>query len=91
MKLYVCKVVNHGSLEVVAETSNEQTALVNFHNECKVLWNAPEVLTAMVKILDENMDNYQGKMEYITHEPAPAPEPEPEPEYESEPDPEIEP
>lgn len=78
MKLYVCKVVNHGSLVVAAETDNEQTALVNFHGECKNLWNAPEVLTGMVKILDENMDNYEGKMEYITHDPAPAPEPEPE-------------
>ena len=83
MKLYVCKVVNHGSLEVVAETSNEQTALVNFHGECRNLWNTPKVLTGMVKILDENMDNWQGKLEYITHEPAPTPEPEPEPESES--------
>lgn len=81
MKLYVCKVVNGGTLTVVSETTDEQNALVNFHDTCKVLWNAPDVLTGMVKILDENMDNWQKKMEYITHAPQvvePTPEPEPE-------------
>jgi len=77
MKLYVCKIVNGGTLTVVSETTNEQNALVNFHGTCQTLWNAPDVLTGMVKILDENMDNWQKKMEYITHTPQvvePAPE-----------------
>lgn len=83
MKLYVCEIVNHGTLTVKAETDNEQTALVNFHNRCAALWNAADVITGMVKILDENMDNWQGKMEYITH-PEPELEPTPEPETEEE-------
>lgn len=86
LKLYVCKIVNDGSLVVTAETSSkqtekeaEQTAIMDYHNQCRTLWGAPDVLTAMVKILDVNMGLYNGYAEYITH-PAPEPESEPEPE-----------
>lgn len=80
-KLYVCKIVNEGSLTVTAETESEQTAIMDYHSQCRTLWAAPDVLTAMVKILDDNMGLYNGYAEYVTH---PAPEPEPEPEAEPE-------
>lgn len=65
---------NNGNFSVKTEHGeNKQAALVAFHDRCKVLWNAPDVITAMVKLVDENLDTVDGKMEYITHTPqAPA-------------------
>ena len=77
MKLYVGKIVNHGTLEIVSETTDEQNAKVNFHGTSQNLWNAPDVYTGTVAILDEQFDVYQDYKEFITH---PEPEPEPEPE-----------
>ena len=62
------------------------TALENaktmFHGLCQTLWNAPDVLTAHVAIIDEQLDVVEGYKEFIHHEPQPQPEPEPEPEPE---------
>ena len=64
---------------------NKQAALVAFHQLSATYWNAPDVTTAMIKVVDENLDTVDGKMEYITHEPvAPAPVVEEEPVEESE-------
>lgn len=72
MKYAIIDVVN-GTFKVRTEHGeNKQAALVAFHDRCKVLWNAPDVITAMVKLVDENLDTVDGKMEYITHTPAPA-------------------
>lgn len=67
MKLYVVKVVN-GAIAVVSEwTDNEQGARVSFHDTCKTLWNAPDVVKATVRILDEQLDCFQSYTETITH------------------------
>lgn len=81
MKLSIIQCVN-GSYSVVAEgLTTEQAALVEFHNRCRILWNAEDVITGEVAIFDEQLDVFQGKKEYITHQPVyVAPEPEPEPE-----------
>lgn len=80
MKYSLVQCVN-GNFSIVSEHGdNKQAALVAFHNRCMILWNAPDVVTGMVKILDEQLDTVDGKMEYITHsasEPTPTPEPEP--------------
>ena len=77
MKYAITNVVN-GNFSIVSEHGEDkQAAIVAFHNRCAVLWNAPEVITATVKLVDENLDAVDGKKEFITH---PAPEPEPEPE-----------
>ena len=92
MKYSIVQCVN-GSFTVVSEHGdNKQAAIVAFHNRCMILWNAPDVITGMVKIVDEQLDTVDGKMEYITH-PAPEPEPtpEPEPEVETETESETEP
>ena len=70
MKYYVVKVSN-GSLQVqdITEHSDPEKALVAFHGECRSLWNAHDVVKATVKILDEQLDCWNGKMEVITHTP----------------------
>ena len=78
MKLSIIKVIN-GNYSVHAEGITALSAAkVTYHGLCQTLWNAPDVLTAMVAIMDENLDCVEGNKEYITHEPAPAPAPEPE-------------
>ena len=56
------------------------SAKTMFHGLCQTLWNAPDVLSAYVMIVDEQLDAVEGYKEYIHHEAQPAPEPEPEPE-----------
>lgn len=67
MKLYVVKVVNEAIAVVSEWTDNEQGARVSFHDTCKTLWNAPDVIKATVRILDEQLDCFQGYTETITH------------------------
>jgi hypothetical protein len=68
MKLYVVKVVN-GNIEVVSEwMDNEKGACVSFHDTCKSLWNASDVVTARVKILTETLDLFEKYDEIISHE-----------------------
>lgn len=67
MKLYVVKVAN-GNIAVVSEwTDNEQGACVSFHDTCKTLWNASDVITARVKILTESLDLFEQYDEIISH------------------------
>lgn len=79
MKYAIVKVIN-GSYSVHAEGfTGLASALVNFHGLCQTLWNAPDVATAEVMIVDENLDCVEGYKEFIHHDVAPAPEPETEP------------
>lgn len=83
MKYSVIKVIN-GNYAIQAEGITElPSAKVNFHGLCQMLWNAPDVLSASVAIMDENLDVVEDYKEFISHEPTPAPEPEPEPEPEA--------
>ena len=82
---YAVITVTNGNFAVKSEHGeNKQAALVAFHQLSAAYWNAPDVTTAMIKVVDENLDTVDGKMEYITHEPA-APVVEEEPVEESEP------
>ena len=76
--------VTNGNFAVKSEHGeNKQAALVAFHQLSATYWNAPDVTTAMIKVVDENLDTVDGKMEYITHDAvAPAPVVEEEPEEE---------
>ena len=61
--------VSNGSFSVVSEHgTNKQAAFVAFHDRAKILWNAPDVVTATVAVVDENLDVVEGKKEYIVHE-----------------------
>lgn len=72
MKYAIVKVIN-GIYSIHAEGFTDiASAKVNFHGLCQTLWNAPDVLTAEVAIVDENLDAVEGYKEYIHHD-APAP------------------
>jgi len=67
MKYSLVTVIN-GNFSVATEYGdNKHAAFIGFHNTAASLWNAQDVVTAMVKVLDENLDCVDGKMEYITH------------------------
>ncbi len=60
---------SNGSFSVVSEHGdNKQAAFVAFHDRCKILWNAADVKTACVSVMDENIDVVEGKVEYIKHD-----------------------
>lgn len=61
--------VSNGALQIdsITEHSTPEAALVEFHGRCRALWNEPTVIKATVKILDEQLDCYQGYSEIITH------------------------
>ena len=81
----ILKCIN-GNYSVHAEGITEvANAKVAFHGLCQTLWNAPDVITAEVAIVDENLDAVEGYKEYIHHDPT-TPEPAPEPEEETEPE-----
>lgn len=68
MKYGIIKVIN-GAYFVHAEgITNLGNAKVQFHGLCQTLWNAPDVQTAYVMIVDEQLDVVEGYKEYIHHE-----------------------
>ena len=68
MKLSLIQCVN-GSFSVVSEgIQTEQAARVAFHDRCKILWNAPDVITGEVAVFDEQLDVFHGCKELIRHE-----------------------
>ena len=78
MKLALINCVN-GNFSIVAEgITSEQAARVQFHERCKILWSASDVITGEVAVLDEQLDVYQGLKELVRHEPQPEPQPQPE-------------
>ena len=76
MKLAVIKVVN-GTFSIVSEWSDEQKAVVAFHDACKNHWNAQDVANATIAIMDEYMNCYSSATtmykEFITHPAEPQP------------------
>ena len=67
MKYAILKVINSNysiHSEGITDLANAKT---QFHGLCQTLWNAPDVITACVKIIDENLDCVEGYKEYITH------------------------
>ena len=68
MKYAIVKTIN-GNYYIEAEGFTDvNAAKVSFHGLCQALWNAPDVLTACVAIVDQNLDVVQGYREYIFHE-----------------------
>lgn len=67
MKYAIIKCIN-GNYSVHAEGITEvSSAKTQFHGLCQMLWNAPDVITATVKIVDENLDNVEEYRDFITH------------------------
>lgn len=69
MKYAIIKVSN-GNYVIQAEGITDlNSAKVTFHGLCQTLWNAPDVITAEVAIVDEQLDVVEGYKEFIHHEP----------------------
>ena len=59
----------NGSYSIYAEGMNNlQSAKYSFHDRCRILWNAPDVATAEVAIVDEQLDIVEGYKEFIHHD-----------------------
>ena len=68
MKFAIIKVIN-GNYFVHAEGITElSSAKTQFHGLCQTLWNASDVLSAHVMIVDEQLDCVENYKEYIHHE-----------------------
>lgn len=59
----------NGSFIVRAEGIHSlESAKAQYHGRCQVLWNAPDVLSAYVMIVDTQLDVVEGCKEYIHHD-----------------------
>lgn len=72
MKYAIIKCSN-GGFAIESEWSDIIKAKVQFHGVCRTLWNSPDVLTAKVMIVDEQLNCVEGYREYIFHETEPEP------------------
>lgn len=67
MKYAIIKVIN-GNYFIHAEGITDlASAKTQFHGLCETLWNAQDVITATVAIVDENLYTVVGYKEQITH------------------------
>ena len=68
MKFAIIKVIN-GNYFVHAEGITDlSSAKTQFHGLCQTLWNASDVLSAHVMIVDEQLDCVEGYKEFIHHD-----------------------
>ena len=68
MKYAIIKVIN-GNYFVHAEgIATIESAKTTFHGVCQTLWNTPDVITAEVMIVNEQLDCVEGYKENIHHE-----------------------
>ena len=65
---YAIFLCNNSTFSVESEWGSLDSAKVSFHGKCQVLWNAPDVITAHVAIMDEQLDVVEGYKEYIHHD-----------------------
>lgn len=73
MKYAIIKITN-GNYFIHAEgITSIASAKTQFHGLCQVLWNAPDVITGVVMIIDENGDVVENYKEFIYHEPVVTP------------------
>lgn len=74
LNLAIIQCVN-GTYTVAAEgIETEQQGIVNFHSKCAALWNAADVKTATVMLVDSNLNVYGGYKEIIVCEETPSEE-----------------
>ena len=59
----------NGSFFVRAEgITSIESAKTQYHGRCQALWNASDVVSAYVMIVDTQLDVVEGYKEYIHHE-----------------------
>ena len=67
MKYSITKCVNSNYSIHAEGITSLASAKVQFHGLCQTLWNASDVATATVAIMDENLDVVEGYKEFISH------------------------
>lgn len=68
MKYSVIQVIN-GNYSIYAEGMTDiNQAKVSFHGRCQDLWNATDVITGCVVIVDEYLQCVESYREVITHQ-----------------------
>ena len=72
MKYAIIKSVN-SNFEIHSETTDLNSAKTQFHGLAQTLWNAPDVLTAKIEIVDEQLNVVEDYREFIHHEQEPEP------------------
>ena len=66
-KYYVLQSSN-GNVTIVSEWNDLNSAIVAYHDRCKVLWNALDVIEGYVEIVySAGLDVVSGYKETITH------------------------
>lgn len=70
---YAVIACTNGTFSVKTEWSDLEKAKVNYHGTCQTYWNAPDVITGEIAIVDEQLDVVEGYKEYIHHDPVPTP------------------
>lgn len=69
----------NGNFSVHSEHETKDAGIIAFHQRSATLWNAPDVITARLNLVDENMFVVDGRYtEWLDRTPEPEPEPEPE-------------
>lgn len=66
MKYAVIQQVN-GAFSVKYEGENLNQLKTSYHQWCAALWNDTEAVSAVVKIVDSNLDVVEGYIEVIEH------------------------
>lgn len=51
----------NGNFSVISEHSNENSGIVAFHQASAALWNASDVVTARLNLVDENLYVVEGR------------------------------
>lgn len=64
---YAVIAVTDGNYNIHTEHQDVNAAKVEYHGYCKALWNDPNTTSAMVAIVDENLDVVERYKEYISH------------------------
>ena len=66
-KYALVKCIN-GNFAIHAESDDLNSMKVGFHGLAQTLWNAPDVLTAKIEIVDEQLNCVEDYREFIHHE-----------------------
>lgn len=66
-KYYVIQSSN-GSVSIISEWSDLTSAIVAYHDRCKILWNAKDVIEGIVQLVySADLNVVNGYSEKITH------------------------
>jgi hypothetical protein len=66
MKYYVIQSSNE-NVSIVSEWSDLNSAIVAYHDRCNILWNAKDVVTGIVTLVDSNLLTVGMYRETISH------------------------